>query len=101
LKKLNNNMGRQTGRTAVKKYAFVIACALALGGVGYWVGAVQTVQAQAELHPRLAAAVRELEEAIRYMEAAPHDFGGHKAAAIRDSRATIVQLRAAMAFRPR
>ena len=33
--------------------------------------------------------------------AAPHDFGGHKAAAIRDSRAAIEQLRKAMAYRAR
>jgi hypothetical protein len=33
------------------------------------------------------------------MEAAPHDFGGHKAAAVRDSRAAITQLRLALAYR--
>jgi hypothetical protein len=33
------------------------------------------------------------------MERAPHDFGGHKAAAIRDSRAALVELRAALAYR--
>ena len=42
-----------------------------------------------------------LEEAIRYMEAAPHDFGGHKAAAIRDSRAAVTQLGLALAYRAR
>jgi hypothetical protein len=35
------------------------------------------------------------------MEAAPHDFGGHKAAAIRDSRAAVIQLRAVLAYRAR
>ena len=45
--------------------------------------------------------VRSQKEAVRYLEAAPHDFGGHKAAAIRDSRAAIVQLRAALAYRAR
>ena len=47
-------------------------------------------------HARLAAAIRELESAIAYLEAAPHDFGGHKKAAIRESRAAIEELRAAM-----
>ena len=50
-------------------------------------------------HPRIRAAVRELEEAIAYMEKAPHNFGGHKAKAIADSRAAVAQLRAAMAYR--
>jgi hypothetical protein len=33
------------------------------------------------------------------MERAPHDFGGHKAAAIRDSQTALVELRAALAYR--
>jgi hypothetical protein len=33
------------------------------------------------------------------MEAAPHDFGGHKAAAIRDSRSAVAQLKLALAYR--
>ena len=59
----------------------------------------QTVRTEAATHPRIAAAIRELEGAITYMERAPHDFGGHKAAAIRDSRAALVELRAALAYR--
>lgn len=50
-------------------------------------------------HPRIAKAIHELEDAIAYMEAAPHDFGGHKGAAIRDSRAALVQLREAIKYR--
>jgi len=63
--------------------------------------AAQTVRTEAANHPRIATAIRELEEAIRYMEAAPHDFGGHKAAAIRDSRVAVEQLRKALAYRAR
>lgn len=59
----------------------------------------QTVRTEAANHPRIAAAIRELEGAIAYMQRAPHDFGGHKAAAIRDSQAAIVELRAALAYR--
>ena len=47
----------------------------------------QTVRSEAANHPRIAVAIRELEGAIAYMEHAPYDFGGHKEAAIRDSRA--------------
>ncbi len=50
-------------------------------------------------HPRIAKAIRELEDAIAYMEAAPHDFGGHKAEAIQASERAIEQLRLAMQFR--
>jgi hypothetical protein len=44
--------------------------------------AAQNVHSETEHHPRIAKAIHELEDAIA--EAAPHDFGGHKAAAIRD-----------------
>ena len=44
-------------------------------------------------------AIKEMEEAVKYMEAAPHDFGGHKAAAIQATRAAVEQLRLALAYR--
>jgi hypothetical protein len=50
-------------------------------------------------HPRIVKAVHELEDAIQYMEAAPHDFGGHKAAALAASREAVRQLRAAINYR--
>ena len=50
-------------------------------------------------HSRIANAVRALERAIEYMERTPHDFGGHKAQAIADSRKAIEQLREAMKYR--
>ncbi|MBV9695431.1 MAG: hypothetical protein JO005_00680 [Gammaproteobacteria bacterium] len=50
-------------------------------------------------HPRIVKAVHELEDAIRYMEAAPHDFGGHKAAALAASREAVRQLREAINYR--
>jgi hypothetical protein len=58
-----------------------------------------TVRQEAAAHPRIRAAIQELEQAIRYMDAAPHDFGGHKAAAIQSSRQAIVDLRQALAYR--
>jgi hypothetical protein len=82
----------------VKKFVILVAAGLALAGPGSWVTGVQTAQTE-EHHPRIVTAIRELEEAIRYMEAAPHNFGGHKVAAIRDARAAIVQLRLALAYR--
>jgi hypothetical protein len=85
----------------VKKFVVVVAAGLVMAGVGSWVAGAQTVRTEAATHPRIAAAIRELEGAIGYMEAAPHDFGGHKAAAIRDSRAAVVQLKLALAYRAR
>ncbi len=59
------------------------------------------VREEASEHPRIANAIRELKDAIDYMEHAPHDFGGHKEAALRASREAIVQLRKALAYRAR
>ena len=56
-------------------------------------------QSERAMHPRIVAAINELRGAIKYMEAAPHDFGGHKAAAIRSSHAAIEQLNLALAYR--
>ena len=78
-------------------FAFGVACLLAMPIAAH----AQTMHGEMEHHPRIAKAIHELEDAIAYMEAAPHDFGGHKAAAIRDSRAAIEQLRKAMAYRAR
>jgi len=46
-----------------------------------------------ETHAPLHHAIHELEAAVVFMHAAPHDFGGHREAAIRDSEAAIAQLR--------
>lgn len=54
---------------------------------------------EAKDHPRIATAIRELEEAVKYMEAAPHDFGGHKAEAIRASKEAVTQLKLALEYR--
>jgi hypothetical protein len=50
-------------------------------------------------HPRIAKAIHSLEDAIDYMQKAPHDFGGHRAEAISASRAAIEQLKLALAYR--
>jgi hypothetical protein len=62
---------------------------------------VMTVAAQSErsLHPRIAKAIAALKDARAYLEAAPHDFGGHKADAIRASDEAIRQLNLALAYR--
>jgi hypothetical protein len=58
-----------------------------------------SVQSERASHPRIVAAIREMKEALREMEAAPDDFGGNKAAAIADTRKAIHSLKKALYFR--
>jgi hypothetical protein len=72
---------------------------LILGGLlcgGAWTLSAQNERA---MHPRIAAAIAALRDARAYMEAAPHDFGGHKVDAIRATDAAIRQLNLALAYR--
>jgi hypothetical protein len=66
-------------------------------------GGVWTLSAQNEraMHPRLAKAIEALKDARAYLSEAPHDFGGHKAAAIRATDDAIRQLNFALAYRGR
>jgi len=65
---------------------------------GAWTLSAQNERA---MHPRIAAAIAALRDASAYMEAAPHDFGGHKADAIRATDNAIRQLNFALAYRAR
>ena len=82
----------------MRRYAGIVATSLLLATM-----TIPTVHAQseAEMHPRIARAIHDLEDAIAYMQAAPNDFGGHKGAALDASRAAVSELRAALAFRAR
>ncbi len=59
----------------------------------------QTMGDETREHPRIVTAIREMEDAIRYLEGAPHDFGGYKSAAIADTRRAIESLRMALRYR--
>ena len=56
-------------------------------------------QEEKSAHPKLAHAIRELSHAIDYLKAAPHDFGGHREDAIKDSETAISQLQLALEYR--
>jgi hypothetical protein len=74
---------------------------LVLGAVlcgGAWTLSAQNERA---MHPRIARAIEALKDARAYMQAAPHDFGGHRVEAIRASDDAIRQLNFALAYRGR
>ena len=50
-------------------------------------------------HPRIVKAIHALDDAIAYMKAAPHDFGGHRADAVAASEKAVEQLKLALAYR--
>jgi hypothetical protein len=66
-------------------------------------GGAWTLSAQNEraMHPRLARAIEALRDARAYLVSAPHDFGGHKADALRATDEAIRQLNFALAYRGR
>ena len=70
-------------------------------GVVLTMGVSLFAQNERAMHPRIAAAITALRDARAYMAEAPHDFGGHKAAAIRASDEAIRQLNFALAYRGR
>lgn len=71
----------------------VLGCVLSGGA---WTLAAQNERA---MHPRIANAINALRDARAYMAAAPHDFGGHKADAVRATDEAIRQLNFALAYR--
>jgi hypothetical protein len=68
-------------------------------GVVLTAGMSLFAQNERAMHPRIAAAIAAIKDAKAYMVAAPHDFGGHKAEAIRASDEAIKQLNLALAYR--
>lgn len=64
-------------------------------------GTTLVAQNERAMHPRIARAIEALRDAREYMEHAPHDFGGHKADAIRATDEAMRQLRFALEYRGR
>jgi hypothetical protein len=58
-----------------------------------------TMRSEEMAHPRLVKAIHEMREALRELREAPDDFGGNKAAAIRDTEKAIHSLKKALYFR--
>jgi hypothetical protein len=83
----------------MKTLAVALATGLLFASVGATIANAQTVRSELRDHPRILQAIRDIEDAIAYMEAAPNNFGGHKGAAITASREAVRQLREAAEFR--
>jgi hypothetical protein len=60
-----------------------------------------TVQSEVAAHPRIVAAIRELQATYRDLQAAPDDFGGNKGQAMADLGRAIHSLKRALFFRLR
>jgi hypothetical protein len=82
----------------MKKYVVIAAAAIFMTTTAF-VAVQQNAKSEASEHPRIEKAIKELESAIDYMEKAPHDFGGHKAAALEDSKKAVKSLKLALAYR--
>ena len=83
----------------MKKLAIALSTGLLFVSLIAPAANAQTMGSEAAAHPRIVRAIENLQDAIAYLEAAPNNFGGHKAAAINASRAAIAELRASLAFR--
>ncbi len=83
----------------MKRFPLLLGLTLATSSLVPLTAAAETTQQEKAAHPHIAKAVDELEEAIRYMQEAPHNFGGHKGEAIKASKEAVRQLRAALQYR--
>jgi len=88
-------------KTFVSTNAAAVLLALAIIGQPAVVSAAPpfTIQSEQAAHPRLVKAIQDMQAALREMERAPDDFGGNKAAAIRDAHVAIHSLKKALYYR--
>jgi len=75
----------------------LVICVVSMFSIIYT--AAPAIADERAAHPRIAAAIQSLEEAIADLKQAPHNFGGHKAEAIAACQKAINQLHKALAFR--
>jgi len=72
----------------------VVGVMVSVGGVGLY-----AQEHERMMHPRINRAIVALQDAVDYLKAAPHDFGGHKEDAIHSSEEALRQLHLAMQYR--
>jgi len=77
----------------------IVVLAFAAGVIGTSAFTTIKQQNEAKKHPRIEKAIDAMQDALDYMEHAPDNFGGHKAAAIADTKAAIGSLHQALGYR--
>jgi hypothetical protein len=82
----------------MKKIVILLLVVVFLSATAF-IAVQQNMKTEASNHPKIEKAIKELESAVEYMEKAPHDFGGHKAEAIADSKKAIQSLKLALQYR--
>src|ERR1700729_1005585 len=60
---------------------------------------VQLMRAEEANHPNITNAMHDIEKSMKSLDAAPSDFGGHKAQAQTDLKQAWISLRKALYFR--
>ncbi|MGP8216676.1 MAG: hypothetical protein ACLQQ4_14015 [Bacteroidia bacterium] len=85
----------------MKKLLITAGIVVAFAAGVFATTAITNIKAQNEKkkHPRIEHAIDAMEDAIKYMKEAPDDFGGHKEAAIQDTKAAIKSLHEALGYR--
>ncbi len=83
----------------MKRLPLLLGLTLATSSLLPLTAAAESTQQERAAHPNIARAIDALEEAVRSMEAAPHDFGGHRSEAIKASKEAVRQLHAALQYR--
>jgi hypothetical protein len=84
-------------RREASRWLGALPLLMAAGGLG----TARLVAQPPQRFPRIQAAITSLNDAIDFLDKAPNDFGGHKAAAIAACRAAVRQLQMAMNYRRR
>lgn len=83
--------------------AGALAALFALGTAGYATAAhadpEPSMKSEEMAHPRMVHAIHEMREALKELREAPDDFGGNKAAAIKDTERAIHSIRKALYYR--
>ncbi len=60
---------------------------------------MKLMKAEESNHPNMAKSMHQTEEALKHLQAAPDDFGGHKAQAESDLKQACVSIRKALYYR--
>jgi hypothetical protein len=81
----------------MKRKLALFAVLTVLSGLAFYFSTTTPAQA-AEHHPKIKHAIVALEEAKKELKGAAHDFGGHRADALKDCDAAIAQLKLALQY---